>query len=519
VGGRQRRLWLARALVLALLLQVLLTPAPAEALNWRLPGRGAPAQARPGTGQASPRFQEVPPPEWVQTMQGALEGRDPKVQILSPADGSLLPDAPWTLRLHVSDWPLVDAGPLGLGPHLVVQLDGQPPRPVVETEVEMAPLSPGSHVLTVYAAKPWGEAHKSPAALQQIRLHRLAPNPATLPAPGTPQLLPVSPAGPSGDPPLLLDWLLIDAPLQGLRTETLGWRLRVTLNGESVLVDRQTPLWLRGWRSGSNALLLELLDGRGEPLNPPFNSLLREVIVTPPAGPARPKSESLSPLERAVLLGEQPLSALAPATPPPSEEELASDGVPQPAVPPVLEVPVPQRPVIPQPLPQPPGASEAPPALGQGERPLSLQVEPMEPDGLAPAQSPPPQTAERPKGPIAMPVPSPAAPEPNPSSAEPSPSAPEAPAPVREPAPELALAPDAPEPPASPAQSPAPPVTLAVPESSPPSPSQALSAEAVPPPAAPSLSLSAREEVNPDGTLKRPSRPSPLERLRERLKR
>ncbi|MEB3324279.1 MAG: hypothetical protein VKM17_02950, partial [Cyanobacteriota bacterium] len=65
----------------------------------------------------------------------------------------------------------------------------------------------------------------------------------------------------------------------------------------------------------------------------------------------------------------------------------------------------------------------------------------------------------------------------------------------------------------------APPVTLAVPESSPPSPSQALSAEAVPPPAAPSLSLSAREEVNPDGTLKRPSRPSPLERLRERLKR
>lgn len=500
MGGRQRRLWLARALVLALLLQVLLTPAPAEALNWHFRGRGgAPAPTRSGTAQAPSRLQEVPPPEWVQRMQGALEGWDPKVQILSPADGSLLPDAPWTLRLQVSDWPLVDGGPLGLGPHLVVQLDGQPPRPVVTTEVEMAPLSPGSHLLTVYAAKPWGEAHKSPAAVQQIRLQRLAPNPATLPAPGTPQLLPVSPASSAGDPPLLLDWLLIDAPLQGLRTETLGWRLRVTLNGESVLVDRQMPLWLRGWRPGSNALLLELLDGRGELLNPPFNSLLREVIVTPPAGPAQPKSEALSPLEMAVLLGEQPLSALVPSSPPPSEEGLASDEVPHPTV-------------IPQPLPQPPGASEDPPALIQGESPESFQGEPMEPHRWEPAQSLPPRTPEPPSAPTTP------APEPSPAAPEPAP-APEASDPPREQAPELALPPESPQPPAPLASSPAPPVALAVPESSSPSPPRALTAEADPPPAGSSLPLSAREEVNPDGTLKRPSRPSPLERLRERLKR
>jgi len=468
VGGRQRRLWLAWALAMALLLQVLPTPAPAEALNWRLPGRGAPGPTRSDAGQASPRFQEVPPPEWVQRMQGALEARDPTIQILSPADGSLLPDAPWTLRLQVSDWPLVDAGPLGLGPHLVVQLDGHPPRPVVDTEVEMSPLSPGSHLLTVYAAKPWGEAHKSPAALKQIRLQRLAPNSATLPAPGTPQLLPVSPAVTAGAPPLLLDWLLIVVLKQRARTETLGWRLRVTLNGESVLMDRQMPLWLRGWRPGSNALLLELLDGRGEPLNPPFNSRLQEVIVTTAAGSVRPKSEDLTPLEMAVLLGEQPLSALVPASPPPSEEGLASDGVPEPAVPPAFEVPVPQRPVIPQPLPEPTGASEGSPALSQGERSVSLQGEQKEPDGLEPAQPAPPQAAELPSAPIAVPEPSPAAPETAPS---------------------------------------------------PPSPSKALSAGVDPLPAAPSVPLSAREEVNPDGTLKRPSRPSPLEWLRERLKR
>ncbi|MFM7641741.1 MAG: hypothetical protein ACKO45_09350 [Cyanobium sp.] len=343
VGGRQRRLWLARTLAWALVLLFFCTPSAAQALSWRLPGRATPTPPRPGSGLARQGLQEVPPPDGVQRLQVALEDRDPQVRILAPADGSLLPDGPWSLRLQVSDWPLVEAAPLGMGPHLVVQLDGHPPRPVVETEVEMPPLSPGSHLLTVYAAKPWGEAHKGPAALQQIRVHRLAPNSATLPPPGTPQLIPVSPVGPSGAPPLLLDWLLIDAPLQGLRTEALGWRLRVTLNGESVLLDRQIPLWLKGWQPGSNALLWELLDGRGEPLNPPFNSLLQEVIVPPAVANDQPRFGALTALETAVLLGEQPASLLMPAPaeePPPGDVPLPEP--PQPAGSPTQPVPPPQ---------------------------------------------------------------------------------------------------------------------------------------------------------------------------------
>ncbi|MFN9070221.1 MAG: hypothetical protein ACK5WI_05000 [Cyanobacteriota bacterium] len=39
------------------------------------------------------------------------------------------------------------------------------------------------------------------------------------------------------------------------------------------------------------------------------------------------------------------------------------------------------------------------------------------------------------------------------------------------------------------------------------------------PPETPSQPLTARQEVNPDGTLKRQPQPSPLQRLRERLKR
>lgn len=484
MGGRQGRQWLAGAVGLALLLRLLFTPSPAEALSWRLPGRGADAPARPANGLAGRTLREVPPPTWVQQARAALEERDPRVRILAPADGELLPDGPWTLRLQVSDWPLVEAGPLGLGPHLVVQLDGEPPRPIVDTEVRMPPLSPGSHLLTVYAAKPWGEAHKSPLALCQVRLHRLAANPATLPAPGSPQLIPVSPAGLANDPPLLLDWLLIDAPLQGLRGDASGWRLRLTVNGESVLVDQQLPLWLQGWKPGENALLLELLDGRGDPLNPPFNSLLREVIVSAgsASGSARALSAPRTDLEIAVLLGDQPVSALIPpepAAPAPSAPPLPSPA----ATTAPTEGPAPTA-ARPDPRPGPDataGAAEAPAA-----------------SSVAPAPRVPP-SPDVPTAPVAnLDAEAPIAPEPAPSLpagsgritalGEPANTS----ATVHEPT-APAVEPTDPSPPDAP-------------------PHEAASAAASPPP-------TAAVEVNPDGTLKRPAEPSPFDRLRERLRR
>ncbi|MBJ7491636.1 MAG: hypothetical protein JHD13_01105, partial [Synechococcales cyanobacterium SupBloom_Metag_052] len=255
-------------------------------------------------------LQEVAPPQLVQDLRTRLDQRNPQVLILAPADGALLPAGPWSLELQVQDWPLADAGPLGLGPHLVVQLDDAPPLRISDAtaarHLAMPPLNPGSHRLTVYAARPWGEVVKSPGASRQIRLDRVAANPQQVPAPGSPQLL-VAPASPGpSQEPVLIDWLLIDAPLQHLRDDDGRWRVRVSVNGDSFLVDRQTPLWLQGFHGGSNAVQLELLDGRGEPLNPPFNSLMEEVVIQ--AGPAAAwQRPSLTALEQAQLLGEAPL--------------------------------------------------------------------------------------------------------------------------------------------------------------------------------------------------------------------
>jgi hypothetical protein len=329
-GAGRAGLW---AGLLTLVLLLVLSVAPPAALAFHLPGRHTAAADTTPLAVGRSSQQEVAPPLPVQQLQEALDGRRPRLEILSPADGALLPAGPWTLRLQVEDWPLVDAGPLGLGPHLVVQLDGDPPLPLTGTSTTMRPLEPGSHRLTVYAAKPWGEAVKGPGAQRQIRLHRVAANPLSQPAPGSPQLIAVSPWGTAAGRPLLLDWLLLDAPLQNLRSGDASWRLRVSLNGDSFLIDQQTPLWLEGWRSGSNAIQLDLLDGLGEPLNPPFNSLVTEVTLEPGTAPPRWQGGRLQPAELAILLGEAPPPAALEPEPqtepmPEPEPETAQDSDP-----------------------------------------------------------------------------------------------------------------------------------------------------------------------------------------------
>lgn len=273
---------------------------------------------------AAGALQELAPPGAVQQLQERLSDHAPRLAILAPSNNTVLPAGPWTLKLQVDDWPLTADDDLGLGPHVVVQLDDAPPLRVSSQEqagaITMPELRPGSHRLTVFAARPWGEAVKAPGASAQIQLHRVARNPAELPSAGSPQLIVASPDGQQSGEPVLLDWLLLDAPLQHLRDDDDRWRLRISVNGDSFLVDRQTPLWLKGFRNGSNAVQLELLDGRGDPLNPPFNSVVREVVIGSGPKPAWQKS-NLTPRELALLSGDTPPEPLQQASSQPDRPE------------------------------------------------------------------------------------------------------------------------------------------------------------------------------------------------------
>jgi hypothetical protein len=352
-------LW-RQGLLTLLCVALLVLPVGYGPISWKR--ATPPADGLLQTQAPSGRLQEVAPPGAVQQLQEALALRRPQVTIEAPRDGANLPAGPIKLSLKVRDWPLVNAGELGLGPHVVVQVDDLPAIRLSGLELELPPLSPGSHRITAYAARPWGEAVKSPGAWSQIRVHRVTANPLAIPQPGTPQLIPVSPADLAGSEPLLLDWLLLDAPLQGLRDNDGSWRLRVSVNGDSFLVDQNSPLWLKGWQPGSNSLLLELVDGLGEPLNPPFNSLVREVVLAPSKPGLAWQKGRLAEGELAQLLGTAPPEppAQAPTQPEPepeSEPELELVPEPVPELEPESET-EPEPVAEPEPVPAPQAAVE-----------------------------------------------------------------------------------------------------------------------------------------------------------------
>ena len=494
-GLRRRRLCRSGPSPLALLVALVLLigawlalPLPAQA--WALPGRSA-ASPPAGLPQALGGLQEVAPPAAVQQLVEALAPRQPRITILEPRDGALMPQGTWTLRLGVEDWPLVDAGSLGLGPHLMVQLDDGLPQPLLETTATMPSLGPGSHLLTVYAVRPWGEVVKAPGAFRQIRLHRVAANPLALPTEGSPQLLAVTPSQAIAGEPVLLDWLLIDAPLQNLRADDARWRLRVTVNGDSFLVNQQIPLWLKGWKPGRNAVLIELVDGRGEPLNPPFNSLVREVLLEPGSPHPAWLGPRLDAPTLARLLGEMP--AIEP------------DAPPQP-------VELPESAAGPSPLPE----SPEPPRASESSAPFLQGADPAQNQGSA-GQASPEEVA------LAEPLPSPpseldwSAPDAN------RPTESEVPPPLQTPS--LPL-PDAPLIPSSASQSPSSiddgglgSLTTGTTSEGDRIGQPSQAPDGSQPAGAAEQSLAARDEVDDDGRLIRPARRSPLQALRERFAR
>lgn len=477
---RRRIRWLQTVLTGVLALLMLLPAGCSRLANVRTTETPAPLLSPRGP---SGRLQEVAPPVAVQQLQTALAEHNPQVTILAPRDGANVPSGPVPLLLQVRDWPLVNAGSLGLGPHVVVQVDDQEPvrlsQPAAAAsqdglQIELPALSPGSHRITAYAARPWGEAVKSPGAWDQIRVHRVAANPLAIPRAGTPQLIPVSPSELAGRQPVLLDWLLLDAPLQGLRDNDGSWRLRVTVNGDSFLVDQNAPLWLKGWQTGSNSVLLELVDGSGEPLNPPFNSVVCELVLEA-AGPG--------PIwQRGRLSADEIAQLLGNATPPPPAK---AEPTALPAAEPTTEPPG-LEPTNTDP--QPSAGTEA-----EAESQANADVTPgahLEPEPVVP---PPPE----PPGPALTTAPS--------IPAIPAAAAPET---ALETVPERA-----PEPKQMPELIPeAEPEAQQIPPQTPRKPAGSLRI-------APSTSVegSARNQVNPDGSLLQPKPEGPLSRLRQKL--
>ncbi len=229
-------------------------------------------------------LQEVPPPGAVQQIRQKLAKHNPQLTLLSPIPGEILANElnEWQLVLDLKDWPLVQDPDMGIGPHLVIQIDDLDPIRISHADgdrivLSMDSLAPGSHRLAAYLAFPWGEALKGPGTFFESRIHFIDVLEGSQPAMDQPWLTIASPSELALNEPLLIDPLIWNAPLQGLKVGDDRWRLRVTINGGSFLLDRQEAIWVKGLLPEKNIIHFELLDNLGNPITPFFNNKLRIV--------------------------------------------------------------------------------------------------------------------------------------------------------------------------------------------------------------------------------------------------
>ena len=403
-------------------------------------GAGLPVHARPGffnrdggsgakrlpSSAPSGKLQEVAPPGAVQQLRQGLQRHRPSLRLIDPSNNSIVSSDVLELRFEIDDWPLGSDSELGLGPHVILQIDNRPPRRLSESNgnrlvVRIDDLEAGSHRFSAWAAYPWGEAVQAPGASIHGRVHLWQKLQGTQPDRDAPWLVPVSPAGEQGLQPLLVDWLIWNAPLQNLREGDGRWRLRISIDGDSFLVDHQEALWLKGSNgSGSHDIQMELLNGLGEPITPVFNNQLihlkaasgakpgwmrsrltnsqlarlsgspepevLEVVESSPEPPQKTEEKQQEQIEQPRDLPQAEIKAAAAVE---DEVETPPEAAPQPTAPEESDRQEPEPPLVEQPLAEQQPAEQ--PSKAETARPTPApekQAEPHQPADEEPKLKP-----------------------------------------------------------------------------------------------------------------------------------
>jgi hypothetical protein len=247
-----------------------------------------PFMKAPPASEISGTFSETAPPNVIQALRPSLEGYQPQVSILSPQVDEILQDNIVKVRLQVKDLPIFKDPQWQLGPHLHLILDNQPYIAVydVNQPVVLSDLSPGTHTLRVFASRPWHESFKNEGAYTQTTFHVLTKTEENNPDSKLPLLTYSRPNGGYGAEPIMLDFYLTNAPLHSLAEtnpeDTMSnWRIRSTVNGESFILDRWQPIYLKGFKPGKTWVKLEFLDNQGQPVKNAFNTSIRLINYQP----------------------------------------------------------------------------------------------------------------------------------------------------------------------------------------------------------------------------------------------
>ena len=230
---------------------------------------------------------EVNTPTSIVKLAPNFDRFQPQVKILNPQPDEILTDDRVSVRLQVTDLPIFKQPDLGLGPHLHLILDQNTYQGVYDLSqpIEFDNLTPGTHTLRVFASRPWHESFKNDGAYAQTTFHVLTTSQDHNPDPKQPLLTYSRPVGTYSAEPIMLDFYLTNAPshfvAKGSGETIPDWRVKVTINDQSFVLDRWAPIYLTGFHPGKNWVRLQLIDDRGNPIPNVYNDTISVVNYDP----------------------------------------------------------------------------------------------------------------------------------------------------------------------------------------------------------------------------------------------
>lgn len=231
---------------------------------------------------------EVSAPDTIQKLNRLFDRYEPQLKILSPQADQLIADTNVSVKLEVKDLPIFKDAQFGLGSHVQVLLDNQTVKSTYDLSQPLMfeDLSVGTHTLRAFVVRPWNESFKNEGAYAQATFHVYSKTGENTPSPQVPLLSYGYPLDQVGTEPVLLDFQLHNAPLHlaAIADENLtDWRIQVSLNEDSFLIDQWQPIYLKGLKPGKNLVKLELLDAKGAPILNQFNSTAKLINYQPGA--------------------------------------------------------------------------------------------------------------------------------------------------------------------------------------------------------------------------------------------
>jgi hypothetical protein len=234
------------------------------------------------------KLAEVSPPPVIQELNKTLQKYQPQVKIIAPKPETIINETSVKVQLKVKDFPLFKNEEKQMGPHLHLILDNEPYRAIynLDQPIIIDNLTPGSHTLRVFPVKPWHESFKNNGAYAQTTFHILTKTQDNTPDAQTPLLTYSRPTGVYGAEPIMLDFYLTNTPLhlvaqENPEDEVTDWRVKVTINGQTFLLDTWQPIYLKGFNEGNNWVKLEYIDETGSEVKNVFNNTVRLIKYEP----------------------------------------------------------------------------------------------------------------------------------------------------------------------------------------------------------------------------------------------